>query len=436
MAAAIAADAAVIAGPRFATERLRLFLLWCTGLAGAFVFVEPSPYEIVALATIFLFAVTGLALRASLAPLVILLILLSLGFGMSVVQVGDQSQAVTWVAVSVFLAMTAVFYAGMLGANTEMRLKRLMQGYMAAAVVASLMAIAAYFRLFGESSALFLLYDRARGTFNDPNVLGAFLILPALLVFERVLVGRPGAVLRNGVILLVLMTALLLTFSRGAWGQFALCVMLLMLIRFVTSRSPNERMRIVLIAIAGLMILLAFIAALLSIEQVAELFRQRAAFEQSYDIRPLGRFDRYSLGLQLAVERPFGIGPLQFSRYFTEDPHNTFLNAFMSGGWLAGFVYPTLTLITIAMGFRFLKIASPWRSIYQAVYVAFVGTTVESVIIDIDHWRHYFLILGVLWGLMAMSRQSLLAATRDRDVSAHQVHGAVVPALARAGPPA
>jgi hypothetical protein len=27
----------------------------------------------------------------------------------------------------------------------------------------------------------------------------------------------------------------------------------------------------------------------------------------------------------------------------------------------------------------------------------------ESVIIDIDHWRHYFLILGVLWGLMAAS---------------------------------
>jgi hypothetical protein len=29
---------------------------------------------------------------------------------------------------------------------------------------------------------------------------------------------------------------------------------------------------------------------------------------------------------------------------------------------------------------------------------------VESAIIDIDHWRHYFLILGVLWGLMAASR--------------------------------
>jgi hypothetical protein len=28
----------------------------------------------------------------------------------------------------------------------------------------------------------------------------------------------------------------------------------------------------------------------------------------------------------------------------------------------------------------------------------------ESAIIDTDHWRHYFLILGVLWGLMLATR--------------------------------
>ena len=35
----------------------------------------------------------------------------------------------------------------------------------------------------------------------------------------------------------------------------------------------------------------------------------------------------------------------------------------------------------------------------------FMGAAVESFIIDSDHWRHYFLILGVLWGLMAASRR-------------------------------
>ena len=44
-------------------------------------------------------------------------------------------------------------------------------------------------------------------------------------------------------------------------------------------------------------------------------------------------------------------------------------------------------------------------------YCAFVGTVVESAIIDIDHWRHYFLILGALWGLMVVSRPALARPT-------------------------
>ena len=76
----------------------------------------------------------------------------------------------------------------------------------------------------------------------------------------------------------------------------------------------------------------------------------------------------------------------------------------MSGGWLGGFAYLTLTLTTLAAGLRLLFVATPWRGHYQAMYIAFMGVAGESVIIDIDHWRHYFLILGVLWGLMAASR--------------------------------
>ena len=44
---ALAAPATTLAGPRIAIESLRLFLLWLMGFAGAFVFIEPSPYEIV-----------------------------------------------------------------------------------------------------------------------------------------------------------------------------------------------------------------------------------------------------------------------------------------------------------------------------------------------------------------------------------------------------
>jgi hypothetical protein len=291
----------------------------------------------------------------------------------------------------------------MLTTNTAERLSLLMRGTTMAGVFASLIGIAAYFHLFGGFSSHFLLYDRAQATFNDPNVLGAFLILPALLALQRILKSKFSDAARAAALFGLLAIAVLLSFSRAAWGQFAFTAALLMFLTFVTTRSPNERLRIVLIAIAGIAVVTLMLAALLSIDRVADLFKERASLDQSYDVGHLGRFGRHILGAEIALERPFGIGPLQFHKIFPEDPHNTYLNAFLSGGWLSGLVYLTLTLTTLIRGLRYVFVETPWRSTYIAVYCAFVGTAVESAIIDSDHWRHYFLLLGVTWGLMIVS---------------------------------
>jgi hypothetical protein len=385
------------------TESLRGLLLWLMGFAGAFVFVEPSPYEIVALVSMVLIGVTGWSLRGALMPLALILILLNLGYAIAVVQVAGEQKPVTWVLISIFLAATAVFYAGILSTNPQARLDRLLGGYTAAAVIAAAAGIVGYFHLLGSLSDLFVLYGRARGTFNDPNVLGAYLVLPAILLFQRVLVGRPSVVIRNGGLLMVLLAALFLTFSRAAWGQFVLSAFVVMALCIATAPSAGTRIRIVSIAIMGGVTGLLFLAALLSIPQVADLFAQRATFDQAYDVGHFGRFGRYVLGAELALDRPFGIGPLQFSNFFGEDAHNSFLNAFMSGGWLSGFAYLTLSLVTILSATRFLRADTPWRASYQVIYAAYLGTAVESAVIDIDHWRHYFLILGAMWGLMVSS---------------------------------
>jgi hypothetical protein len=289
------AAAVTVASSRLSIETLRGTLLWLMGFAGAFVFIEPSPYEIMGALAIALFALTGLTLRAPLVPLILLLLLLNLGYATAMLLVIDQSKVVTWVLVSAYLAVTAVVYAAMLGANTQARLNWLMRGCLAAGLVASSVAIAAYFHLFGGLSDLFLLYGRARGTFNDPNVLGAFLVLPALIAFQRMLTGRLSSAVNASILLIVMLAALFLSFSRAAWGQFAFAAALLMVMSFATSRAPSERPRIALIAIPG-------------------------------------------------------------------------------------------TLVAL-------------------------GVAGESAIIDIDHWRHYFLILGALWGLMVVSRPALARPT-------------------------
>jgi hypothetical protein len=390
------------------TESVRGLLLWLMGFAGAFVFIEPSPYEIVALVSMVLIGLTGWSLRGALMPLALILILLNIGYAIAVVQVADQQKPVTWVFISIFLAATAIFYAGIFTTNTQARLDHLLRGYTAAAVIAAAAGIVGYFHLLGGLSDLFVLYGRARGTFNDPNVLGAFLVLPAILMFQRVLTARPSVVVGSGVLLMVLLAALLLTFSRAAWGQFVLSALVVMGLSILTAASAGTRIRIALLAIVGAVLGLIFLAALLSIPQVADLFAERATLDQAYDVGHFGRFGRYVLGAELGLERPFGIGPLQFSSFFGEDPHNSYLNAFMSGGWLSGFSYLTLTAVTLASATRFLRADTPWRSTYQVIYAAYLGVAIESAIIDIDHWRHYFLILGALWALMVVSRPYLV----------------------------
>ena len=119
----------------------------------------------------------------------------------------------------------------------------------------------------------------------------------------------------------------------------------------VTSPLPAQRSRIVLTTIAAAIVVAVLLTVLLSFDSISEMFNQRASFDQSYDEGRFGRFGRHILGAQMALDLPFGIGPLQFHNYFPEDTHNSYLNAFMSGGWLSGVCYPALVFITVIIGF-------------------------------------------------------------------------------------
>ncbi len=404
----------VRAGERPArAEKLRLALLWLTGLSSALVFIEPSPYELVSLAAMLVFALSSLALQASLLPFIVLLILINVGYTASANELLGQSSILIWLAASWYLALTSVFFAAMLTTNTQARLDTLMRGCVAAGVVAALAGTIAYFRLLPGLSE-FLLYDRARGTFKDPNVFGAFLILPAMLALQMVVAGRLALAVRGIALLGLFTVGVLLSFSRAAWGLLAFSGALMLVLTFLTTRSANQRLRIVLIATAGIAAMALLLSALLSVDVVANLFKERLSLNQEYDVGQMGRFGRHTLGALLALDVPFGIGPLQFSKIFPEDPHNSYLNAFMSGGWLSGVAYPTLVLLTLTFGLRYLLVATPWQPAMIAVYCAYTGMMLESFIIDTDHWRHVFLLLGVLWGLIAATRIAVLRASPAR----------------------
>jgi hypothetical protein len=398
---------------RRSIESIQTALLWLTALSGAFVFIEPGPYEVASCLTMFVFAITGLSLRASIIPLVLMLILCNFGFSISVALIVGDHRAETWVLISWYLAATAIFYAAVVVSDTARRLELIVQGNMLAAIVASLAGIIGFFHLIPGLSDLFLRYDRVRGTFNDPNVLGAFLVFPALIALQRAILGRFAVTFRNASALILFMVALLLTFSRAAWGQFVASAALMMTLIFITSRSKRQRMRIVALALGGVVAVTTLVVSLLSVEQVGQLFWERASLEQSYDVGPLGRFGRQALGFLMVLDHPLGIGPLQFTQFISEDPHNAYLDSFLAGGWLSGICYAATMVVTLIVGLQFVFVATPWQQTYTAVYAAFFGVFVESAIIDSNHWRHYFLLLGLAWGLMTASRSYLARPNRS-----------------------
>jgi O-Antigen ligase len=384
---------------------LQRALVWLVGASGAIVFIEPSPYELVTLAATVIFFATGVRLRLVFMPLLLLLFLVNIGYSISAASLMDKPEVANWIATSCYMAFTVIFFAMVLSEDTAARLDMISRGLTVGALIAATAGIAGYFNLVPGGHDLLTLYDRASGTFKDPNVLGAFLILPALFALQSVVSDDFRKSFRSTIALGIMALAILLAFSRAAWGGLAITSGFMLTLMVLTSRSRAQRSRIIVMAVVTAIIVVALIAVLLSFDSIAEMFKQRASFDQSYDEGRFGRFGRHLLGAEMALDLPFGIGPLQFHKYFPEDTHNSYLNAFMSGGWISGICYPALVFITVILGFRHIFVRVPWQRAYLAIFAAFLGTVGESFIIDTDHWRHFWMMLGAMWGLFAAAQR-------------------------------
>jgi len=384
---------------------LQRAMVWLAGASIAIVFIEPSPYELVTLAATVIFFATGMRMRLVFMPLLLLLFLVNLGYSICSIAVFDRPNVPNWIATSWYMAVTVIFFAMVISEDTAARLDMLRRGLIVGALIAAVAGIAGYFNVIPGGRDLLTLYDRARGTYKDPNVYAAFLVLPALFTLQSVVSDRFGKALRSAIALGIISLAILLAFSRAAWGMLIITSAAMLVLMVLTSRSQSQRSRIIVIALVTVVLAAALVAVLLSFDAVSQLFKQRASFEQGYDSGRFGRFGRHVLGAEMALGLPFGIGPLQFHRYFPEDTHNSYLNAFMSGGWLSGVCYPALVFVTVLTGFRYVFVRTPWQWTYLAIFSAFLGTVGESFIIDTDHWRHFWLMLGVTWGMFVAAER-------------------------------
>ena len=373
--------------------------------AGGFVMVEPSPYELTFLAVLPLALLAGIGLYRSTFGLFAIL----LGFTpfalIAVFQVRFTpiTDALLFSIVTIFLLLTAYFVANYVAEATERRIRIIIGAYTAVAAICALLGTLGYLGLI-PGADLFTRYGRAKATFNDPNVFGPFLVLPAMYALQRVLLGTPRTALIAGTIYLVLFVGVFVSFSRAAWGHFAFSSILTLALVFWLEASVRDKVRIMIMSLVGAGMLVIALGGLLSIPSVQALFAQRAQ-GQDYDSGETGRFGRQGYAYELALDHPLGLGPLEFRNLrVIEEPHNVYVSVLHAYGWGGGAMYYLLVILTLWRAWQGLARPSPYRLMMIPLVATFLMLVGESAIIDSDHWRHYYLVAGLIWGLSTAIR--------------------------------
>lgn len=365
-----------------------------------FAFSDTSPYDVIAIPTILVWACLGIRLHRGAVPLVVLLTLYLGAIVAALLPYLNEEFPLTWTIQLVYLALTCVFFAMYFSDDTEARMELALKAYTASCVFSAALGIVGYLQWLGIED-LFYKYDRASGTFQDPNVFGSFLTLGALYLMHGLLTATARRPVLSLAALLVILAGIFLSFSRGSWaGTFVATVVMIGSV-YATGGSGRLRRRIVMLSLATLALGAVAVAALLSVDHVQKMFETRAAVSQDYDEGETGRFGNQLRGMEMLVERPFGMGPMHWRLTFGLEPHNSYIGSFANGGWLGGAVFLGLVLATGFVGFRLLARASPFRGHAQVVWPALLMFFLQALQIDIEKWRHVYMMLGMVWALEA-----------------------------------
>jgi len=381
-------------------QRLLNLVLFITALTSSIAFIEPSPHDGLMIVLLVACVAARTSFDRKLFPLLLLIAVWLIGGFFSLVQVGDNTKDIQYAGTSVYLGIAAIMFACLFSDGNMQRLSILRRGYIFAALIATAAGYIGFFHLMPHSD-IFLDNDRVSATFKDPNVYGPFLVFPIVWLMIRILTRGVWPV--DVALLMVLMGGLLLSFSRGAWAHLAISATVGVLTVFLVTPDPRMRTRIVVIGLLTTLFAALVIGALLSIGSVHDMLVERAKAIQPYDVGPGGRFWLQEQALGTILQNPNGLGPFEFDRIFGLQQHNVYMQGFLVYGWLGGAAYLTLVVVTLMLGLITMPIVAPWQYYLISAYAVFVGEAAEGMIVDTDHWRHFFLMLGLIWGLSMAS---------------------------------
>lgn len=385
-------------------KHLALCLVWATFATSGFVFSEPAPVDALMLMLVFLLPLAGLVTLTPALTVYLSLWLIAAAAGLIAATTSlDLTRSLTHTGVTIYLYVASFVIAAFIASRPKAHTELVLGASFWAALAAAAAGIAGYFGLLPGADELFTRFGRASGTFKDPNVFGPFLVPAFLYALHMALGGKISRALLPLSAAGLLALAVFLSFSRGAWMNLAVSVVVYGYLAFVTARSEHQRHKIIALVVVSAVMIAAVGVVALQVDKVADLLNERASFTQSYDVGHEGRFGGQAKALDLILGNPLGIGALQFSpRFHHEEVHNVYLSIVLNSGWLGGGLYWIMVGLTLVLGGRHLLRASATQPLFLIAYAAFLANALEGAIIDSDHWRHFYLLMAIIWGLMSV----------------------------------
>lgn len=264
-----------------------------------------------------------------------------------------------------------------------------MKVYLVACCIAATLGIVGFI---GQVD-LFLWDGRAKALFDEPIAFGGFL-LPGVFAALYMLSYRRGLIFPLMALVLCI-AGVLLSFSRA--DIFSLTVV--GSLYFVVLNRDRPKRAVALLVIGALAVVVLTGIALLCFPGFEQKLLSRATLAEPYDVGREGRYARYFLSIPLILDNPLGLGMLQFDKLFPEPIHNVFISSFVNYGWVAGVVWILLTVLSFKVGIGNERATKSPVAVWLSFSV--LAQLPCGMLQQVEHWRHLWLLLGLLWGFNA-----------------------------------
>jgi O-antigen ligase len=361
----------------------------------AVVRIEPAPSDLV-FAVVIAVALATARLHIERVPLsVTVLVGAFLAVNLiSATGASDGTRAVMFFGITFYLGVFALWLAAYVASARRARLVLL--AYLAGAALSAVCACLALVAPFPGAQA-FVDGPRAQGLFKDPNVFGPFLVPAVLLLLEETVAPRVlGFRLATKLLLLsVLTVGVVFSFSRAAWLNFAVGVLVLLAILALRRGGARRAVALLLVGLVAGAALVGVVTATSSTDFLSE----RAAL-QDYDA---ARFGAQASGIEIAERHPLGLGPGQFELVSDVSAHSTYVRALAEEGVAGAALVFGLMLLTLGFAARNVAFGIDTYGIGSAgLLAAWCGLLANSFFVDTLHWRHLWLVAALIWAGTAL----------------------------------